>query len=39
MNEKIDQLERENKELQTKKPRFGDLKKQTDTTKLQQKVL
>merc|ERR1711915_80383 len=38
MNEKIDQLEREKQELQTKRPRFGDLKKQTDISKLQQKV-
>nr|XP_045620554.1 trichohyalin-like isoform X5 [Procambarus clarkii] len=38
MEEKTETLERENKELMTKKPKFGDLRKQAELTKVQQKV-
>ncbi|XP_071538897.1 uncharacterized protein [Panulirus ornatus] len=38
MTERTDTLERENKELLAKKPKFGDLRKQAELSKMQQKV-
>ncbi|XP_063870334.1 trichohyalin-like isoform X4 [Scylla paramamosain] len=38
LSEKTDTLERENKELLAKKPKFGDLRKQAELSKVQQKV-
>ncbi|KAG7162848.1 SOGA3-like [Homarus americanus] len=37
MAERTETLERENKELLTKKPKFGDVRKQAELTKMQQK--
>ena len=38
LTERTDTLERENKELLAKKPKFGDLRKQAELSKVQQKV-
>lgn len=38
LTERNDTLERENKELLAKKPKFGDLRKQAELSKVQQKV-
>lgn len=38
LTESTDTLERENKELLAKKPKFGDLRKQAELSKVQQKV-
>ena len=38
LSEKYQELEVEHKELTAKKPKFGDVRKQTEISKLQQKV-
>lgn len=38
LTERTDTVERENKELLAKKPKFGDLRKQAELSKVQQKV-
>lgn len=38
LEERTERLESENKELSAKKPKFGDVRKHTEISKLQQKV-